>query len=57
MTFKRYPELLQDKSGKVYLAPNCYCMVDLSTGKTVNRPQYGLERIQKRQVTYVWEQK
>lgn len=33
-----WPRLLMDSQGSVYLAPNCYCVVDLKTGKTMNRP-------------------
>lgn len=34
-----YPELLFDpETSTPYLAPNCYCVVDLRTGLTSNRP-------------------
>jgi hypothetical protein len=33
-----WPRLLSDILGNVYLAPNCYCVVDLRTGITLNRP-------------------
>ena len=39
-----YPELLFDpETSTIYMAPNCYCVVNLKTGLTRNRPD-GLVR-------------
>lgn len=54
----KYPELLKDNSGKVYIAPNCYSMVRLSTGKTMNRPEHGMTKIEQGEVLLLlWEGK